>query len=561
MMSPATFIAPGLNILQWLTAFSLMGLAWYCHERRNARVARHLSIFFVLTAHWAFWAALIFLVPNLESKIFLNRIKLLSIPFIPLAMFATIYALQSSVRIPKLIWILAAVVPTATILITLSPMHELFVGQYRIENMMGHDFLAFSNGPWFFVHNLQSRLLAACCLTLLFASSTSHGLSHPPKRWLIFWALFVPFIADSLAVLYFHELRFIQITPSLLTVTAILMVRAIISDRILDVVPFARSLIIDATTDLHLVFNAEDELADCNRAACETLGLSRADLRRNLVDVVQSIPELSIPHPTIGDQYYETIKQPLLDNKSINIGTIITLKNVTAQQHLNKELRSIGEFKTKLMGVFGHDLRSHLAGISLLSESMTHQNPSPSIEELQTNAAYVHQSAQTSVAFVEQLLSWSKSQLDVLTVQRSPIDLRLLCKELVDFVMPIASIKNIGFKILSTDPCEIISDEQLIRIIIRNLLSNAIKFSPQDSIVDLRIANHEHGVDLSIVDHGIGMSAQKLSAIFKPDPKRSHGFGLMISQEFAHKLGGMISAQSHPQKGSTFTLHLPKNIP
>jgi hypothetical protein len=290
-------LLPALNLLHWATAFTLAGLAYYCYKQRRLQAAPALSLFLGLSAYWALWAAVIFLVPDLESKIFLNRIKLLPIPFIPLSIFYVIYSIQNSFKIPKWGWGCLSIIPSTSALITLSPFYDLFITDYALKNYFGHDVLIFSNGPWFQIHNIQSRLLIVFSLISILTFSQNQNFKGKHKKWLLFFAIFLPFVADSIAVFYFEFLRYIQITPTALVLTALTMFYAIFKDGILNVVPYARSLILDNTSDIHLVFNANNQLVDFNKAAQYSLGLSHQSIHKSLSEIKKYCQNLNNPIP------------------------------------------------------------------------------------------------------------------------------------------------------------------------------------------------------------------------------------------------------------------------
>jgi CheY-like chemotaxis protein len=145
----------------------------------------------------------------------------------------------------------------------------------------------------------------------------------------------------------------------------------------------------------------------------------------------------------------------------------------------------------------------------------------------------------------------------------------------------VAEQKGLDF-IVEIDPAlpsSIVSDEQRLGQILKNLLSNAFKFTSQGG-VSLAIGHPGDGVafrsetlraadeviSLAVIDTGVGISDDKLSAIFEAfqqaDGTTSRkyggtGLGLSISREIARLLGGEIQVESVPGEGSTFVLFLP----
>ena len=121
-------------------------------------------------------------------------------------------------------------------------------------------------------------------------------------------------------------------------------------------------------------------------------------------------------------------------------------------------------------------------------------------------------------------------------------------------------------------PAEVVTDRQRLRQVLHNLLSNAVKFTQQGR-VELRSAREappvpgdRDGAGLLGVRHRDRHLRDSLKTIFEAfqqgDGTTSRryggtGLGLAISREVAAVLGGRITAQSVPGRGSTFTLYLP----
>ncbi|WP_231729683.1 ATP-binding protein, partial [Sphingomonas sp. CCH18-H6] len=112
----------------------------------------------------------------------------------------------------------------------------------------------------------------------------------------------------------------------------------------------------------------------------------------------------------------------------------------------------------------------------------------------------------------------------------------------------------------------IVTDRQRLEQVLKNLLSNAFKFTEQGSVT-LRLAPVADGrIAFTVVDTGIGISADQQQAIFEAFRQADGsinrryggtGLGLSISRELARLLGGTISVVSTPGQGSSFTVTVP----
>ena len=112
----------------------------------------------------------------------------------------------------------------------------------------------------------------------------------------------------------------------------------------------------------------------------------------------------------------------------------------------------------------------------------------------------------------------------------------------------------------------ILGDEEALQQVLDNLLDNALKYTPESGNVWLRLrAEGEHAL-AEVEDTGIGIEPQHLDRIFerfyRVDKARSRelggtGLGLSIVKHFVANLGGKVSVESRPGKGSTFRVRLP----
>jgi adenylate cyclase len=104
-----------------------------------------------------------------------------------------------------------------------------------------------------------------------------------------------------------------------------------------------------------------------------------------------------------------------------------------------------------------------------------------------------------------------------------------------------------------------------LRQILLNLLSNACKFTKEGE-VKLKVRRVTEGIELAVVDSGIGMTAEQRSKMFEEFSQADAtsaqrfggtGLGLAITRKLARMMGGDVTVTSEPGKGSVFTARLP----
>jgi PAS domain S-box-containing protein len=109
------------------------------------------------------------------------------------------------------------------------------------------------------------------------------------------------------------------------------------------------------------------------------------------------------------------------------------------------------------------------------------------------------------------------------------------------------------------------ADERKLKQILLNLLSNAVKFTPDGGTVSLKAVRQDEGVEISVIDTGIGIEPEFQQKIFDEffqvgDPVQKHegtGLGLAVTRKYIELHGGQIRVQSAKGQGSTFIFTLP----
>ena len=110
------------------------------------------------------------------------------------------------------------------------------------------------------------------------------------------------------------------------------------------------------------------------------------------------------------------------------------------------------------------------------------------------------------------------------------------------------------------------ADPGQLRQVVANLVENAVKYSPEGGRVRIALELEDRSLRISVSDEGIGIPAAEQRRIFEKfyrvDPNMERGIGgtglgLYISRELVRRVGGRISVDSAPGRGSTFTVEVP----
>jgi signal transduction histidine kinase/NO-binding membrane sensor protein with MHYT domain/CheY-like chemotaxis protein len=240
-------------------------------------------------------------------------------------------------------------------------------------------------------------------------------------------------------------------------------------------------------------------------------------------------------------------------------------RNNEALARARDEAEAANHAKSHFLANMSHELRTPLNGVIAMADLLA---AAPLGAREQEIVKVIRSSGDTLEHLVSDLLDFGRIEEGKLVADFAPFDL----SEAVCTVVELCSLKlETGAVVLKTDIAPeakawFDGDVGRLKQILTNLLSNAIKFTNQGEIRVTVSAPAAEGFVVTVSDTGIGFDASVRDRIFgrfeQADASMTRryggsGLGLAISRRLAELLGGELSAQSEPGRGSTFTLSLP----
>jgi len=170
-----------------------------------------------------------------------------------------------------------------------------------------------------------------------------------------------------------------------------------------------------------------------------------------------------------------------------------------------------------------------------------------------------------SSVLIENLLQWSKYQIQDNSIRRQILDLGKLANEAVRALHRPANSKQLCIEKRIASPIYAYADRNMISIVLRNLLSNAIKFTPEKGHITICAVQSSFCTELYVQDSGKGISLEEMkkinASIFYSTRgtgnENGTGLGLMLCREFISKNDGCLMIESEPGRGSKFSFTLP----
>jgi heavy metal sensor kinase len=212
-----------------------------------------------------------------------------------------------------------------------------------------------------------------------------------------------------------------------------------------------------------------------------------------------------------------------------------------------------------------HELRTPLTAIKGQVEvALTRPRQPDAYREVLQN---VNEQVDRLIRLVGSLLTLARADAGQIPVAVEAVDLHDLVGAAVEQVQPAAQQRDIELVLTTGAPVTLRADEDLLLQLLLNLLDNAIKYTPSGGRVTAGWSTDSTQVELWVRDTGAGIAPEHLPHIFdrfyRADKARSRaeggvGLGLSICRWIAEAHGGSISAESEPDRGSTFTARLPR---
>ncbi len=229
----------------------------------------------------------------------------------------------------------------------------------------------------------------------------------------------------------------------------------------------------------------------------------------------------------------------------------------------NEELTQLNHIKDRLFSIISHDIRGPLDSLHSLLEILNKGQISE--EEFQTLSGSLTLQLSDVKDLLNELLNWSRSQLDELSVNPEKINLKGIVDENFKLFESQAAHKQLMLRNNLPESEYVNADLNMTKVIVRNLISNAIKFSKNGGEIKVLSKASDANIAYSIIDNGVGIRKENQDKLFDKEGyttagtknEMGTGIGLMLVKEFVEKNNGSVHVESEEGEGSTFKFTLP----
>lgn len=545
-------------------------------RRRRVSGVVPLFVFSLALFIWSLTYAFYWLSPSPQARLFWLDATYFGVVLAPSSFF--VFTLRYTHRdrwVSRYALALLAVQPLLTLLLLWTdPTHGLFFAGKRTPESS----TIFDGGPWFWLHIVYTYGMLLIAYIMLVQHYRHAEKPYRRQTGTILFAVTLPWLSNIISLADLSPLPGLDLTPIVFTLTALIITYALLYQQLFDLMPVARSKVLETMQEPVFVVDQQGRIVDVNPAAIRLL----RELGPRPDDVyIGSLMHLFFPDwqewLAVDDtaetrvdtdsqtRYYERRISPLDDAQGQQQGQVVVLSNITRRkQAQQRELEiKLEKERIQLLTTFihsaSHEFRTPLATISSSAHLITRSDDP---ENQASRAAVIEQQVRRITRLVDMLLLMTRLESQE-QPERTPVDVAAVVKEVCKTLISEGDGPRIHCKAGPQLP-PVMGDADDLFEAFRQILDNAHRFTPVGGSITVTAGQSDGLVWLEICDTGPGISDEALPYIFdtfwrqdKAHSTPGFGLGLAIARKIIHMHGGDISVQSTLGQGSTFRVTLP----
>ncbi|MCF8358983.1 MAG: PAS domain S-box protein [Prolixibacteraceae bacterium] len=351
---------------------------------------------------------------------------------------------------------------------------------------------------------------------------------------------------------------------------------------------------LEQSHDSVIITNTKGEIEYCNAAVAKISGYSREELIGQNPRIFKSGNKTKAEYKALwntimagkvwegefrnkkknGALYWEaTTISPITDTFGKITHYLAIRKDITEQKLMTRQLIEAKEraeesdrLKTAFLANMSHEIRTPMNSIMGFASLLSDED---SLEIISNYAKIIVDNSEQLVTIIDGIVLYSKLQTEMFSYRPSRFSAGQMLSDIQkSFNVPEFQKKGVALQY----DCDIEKDTILetdqakLKQIITNLVLNAIKYT-HVGIVTIGCSKAKNDYRFYVKDTGIGITEKDLPHIFErfyrgsnfdESTTRGTGLGLSIAKELAEKLGGSLTLETEPEKGSTFYLTIPR---
>lgn len=567
--------------------------AIYAWHRRTAMGAKMFALLMLTLTVWTLAYGIELACTTLDMMLFWIKVEYLGISTMPAIwfIFAIQYAHYESWLTGRNI-ILLFIVPAITLILNwTNEFHYWYYSYTGVDATGPFPLLDINPGPWYLVHFVYFYLMILGGVILIWQVFNRSARLYRSQTGLILIGALVPWVVNVFYLMGLRPFAHIDLTPFAFIITGVAISSGMFRFQLLDVVPVARSKVVESMSDAMVVLDNQDRVIDLNPAAYQFINKEiPAPIGQPAETVLAPWPKLMAHSSDISETRLELILEqgstrhfdlqitPVHDGQGRLTGRLLVWHDITTRKQTEVVLQQAKEAaeaanyaKSAFLTTMSHELRTPLNAIIGFAQLMNHSASLP--PEHRDYTAIITRSGEHLLNLVNDILDMSKIEAGQIMLNPKLFDLYHLLAQIEDIFRLRASGKGLYLlvEIMPDVPRNVQTDEGKLRQVLINLVGNAIKFTERGGIM-LRVElkgqaitpNSTFWLHFSITDTGPGIAPTEIKTIFEPFgqtelgryTEQGAGLGLTISRKFVQLMGGEITVASEIGQGSTFSFSI-----
>ncbi|MBN1843608.1 MAG: PAS domain-containing sensor histidine kinase [Deltaproteobacteria bacterium] len=267
---------------------------------------------------------------------------------------------------------------------------------------------------------------------------------------------------------------------------------------------------------------------------------------------------------TIRNKYGETMPvrmntAGLFDNHGKLIGGLEAFQDISYLKVLERE-------KANIISMIAHDMKSSLVIIGGFVLRLLNKGADIAKKKQQKYLEIIRNEENKLESLVHDFLEFSHLQSGMLKLDFSATSLDEILLELFEAYQPASLQHGLRLELKNEEPLPIIeADCDRVRRVFTNLLDNAFKFSKQKGTITITTEATDQDIMVRVIDEGTGIDPRDIPYIFDSfhrghkGKRQGYGLGLAVVKTIVEGHGGRILVKSELDKGSVFSVVLPKD--
>ncbi len=236
------------------------------------------------------------------------------------------------------------------------------------------------------------------------------------------------------------------------------------------------------------------------------------------------------------------------------------------------DLEEAQRSKNDFMANMSHEIRTPINTVCGISEIIMNERNLP--EQTRREILDIQTAGRHLLSLISDILDFSELETGKMELAEEPYNITSTINDVLNIAISKNSTKKLEIIVDcdSTIPSSLFGDEQKIRRVVSNMVDNAIKFTKEGGVLlSVSARWEEYGINLivTVSDTGIGMNEDECERLFtgfqQVNTRRDRseggiGLGLAISQAIIGKMGGFITVNSAPGRGSKVQFTIPQKV-